>query len=284
MLENNGAGESSVENQSDSSQNSQSQQTNNDPAGSGAGQSSDQKPNAEVTSALPEKFKGKSVQDIVKAYSELETKLGGTAEEIKEAKKIKDEMSVVMNALWRQPELYRQVERAIQDFQQGGQLPNTRDRMGNDESNAGTRKGSTEKKDSSDDEVRTVTQNQIISGFEERTGLKKLPTEQRQKLSQKIASELAEMADPGGTLTIPQVIKKIPLPQLEKYLEKAYKLAVADRFLDQGTSLQDIGSIGGMSSGGGKADNQHGLSEKELEVARKLGISPDKYAKQKQKK
>lgn len=242
-----------------------------DPSGQG-GQSSKTDPNSSRDiDNLPDKFRGKTATDIATAYLELEKTLGKHTSEVNEVRGKLEQWEKLGQVLEADPELYKQVESRI-------------DRL------SGKKTDTTVNDQVSEDvkDTRLATENQIINGFEQKYNIHQLVPEKRQALQVKIGQELAEMLDPGGKKTVKQVIDSIPLAKLPNYLEKAYKLATVDDRDEQVRSRAVIearqnieASFGSMPSGTLRSDNKQ-LSEEEKKVARKMGISEEKYLKQKQ--
>jgi hypothetical protein len=255
---------------------SESTTKQSDPASSSSGESQMKSTVSPSMDSLPEKLKNKSPQEIAEMYVNLEKTVGTQSKEVSEVRKMKQDMEIVLKAIYQDPELYRKVERNIQKMTSG-------DSSLQDEN--GSRRGNGEAKDSDqgDDDIRASQQNIVIGEFEKKFKLTDLSKEKRQELNQKIALELQEIVDPGGNKPLNKVLKSVRLDQLPKLLEKAYYLAHKDSLFDKGSSAQDLASIGSMSSSSGKSDNKLGLTEREVDVARKLGISPEKYAANKKK-
>lgn len=243
-----------------------------DPESSSSGQSQPVTTTEAPSHELPDNFKGKSATEIASMYQNLEKKMGEQSKEIGDVRKLKNDMDQVLQVLWKNPELFQQVERELLRTQ-GHELPEVRDpKSGRD--------GET-KKDGNDD-LRSEAQSRVIASFEQQFKIQELPSDKRKELNKRVATEFAELRDPEGKKPVSQLIRETPVNQLGKLLEKAYWLAVKDSFVDQGSSL-DIGSIGSMAASSGKADSSNGLSDREAQVARNLGISPEDYAKNKKK-
>jgi hypothetical protein len=268
----------SEENANSSSAENDGAANKNDPASSSTGQSSQSNSTSSpLTSSLPEKLKGKSVNEIADMYVNLEKTMGESSKEVSEVRKMKKDMEVVLQAIYQDPEVYRKVERRIKEMQNGGSLSEE------GETSKGNGEATNSDQGNKVDDVRLSQQNIVINEFEKKFKLNDLSAEKRQEINRKIATELSEMVDPGGKKPLNQVLNSVRLDQLPKILEKAYWLAHKDSLLDHGSSAQDLASIGSMSSSNGKSDNKHGLTEREVQIAQKLGVSPEKYAANKKK-
>lgn len=245
-----------------------------DPGASTAGQSTQKSTNEREQTILPERFRGKSPEELYQSYSELEKKLGEQSSEVEKAKKTKADMDLVLQAIWSDPELYQKTQAAILKVERGEILPETRTSTLDN-----TSKGNSE----SNDEVRAVTQNRIFSDFNDKYRISALPSEQKAETLKKIANEVAEMVDPGGNKSMKEIYNSIRLDKLDSILEKAYKLAylddVASGKVDQSNIFAAFGRT--PSSSGAAQDQDSALTKEELQMAEKLGVTPEKYAKQK---
>lgn len=243
-----------------------------DPASSTAGQSSSTSTEA-PSNELPENLRGKSQAEIAQMYASLEKKLGEHSGDLGTLRKYKEEMDQVLRVIWADPDLYRTVERKLKG---DGSLADNVDPGKKGGGEAGD-KGKTD----SNDDLRKAAVGDILSNFEKDYKITALPEDQKVKLNKKIASEFAELRDPGGNKSVTELINTTPAHQLRKLLDKAYWLAVKDNVTEGNSSIQDLASIGSMSASSSKSDTSFGLTESELKTARNLGVSPEKYAKRK---
>src|SRR3990167_8425854 len=78
---------------------------------------------SEALLQLPEKFKGKTPEQIAEAYVELERKIGEQSSTVEEAKKLREQTDTLVRAIWSDPDLYRQVEAGVKKFTNGESLP-----------------------------------------------------------------------------------------------------------------------------------------------------------------
>lgn len=219
---------------------------------------------------LPERFKGKSASEIAQSYVELEKKLGDQSQEVGDMRKEIEGWKALGRVLEENPTLSDLVEKEI-------------DRI------AGKKGDSTSKSDQPPkaDDVRLATENVIITKFEERFAIDRVDPEKKQKLHQAIGNELAEMVDPGGKMTVKQVMDSIPLDRLDRYLEKAYKLATINDREEQARIAGIVearnnseASFGSIPSSGVRSQ-QVKLTPEEQKVARRMGISEEDYIKEK---
>jgi len=234
---------------------------------------------------LPEKLKGKSGDEITKMYLELERKAGEQSASVSEAKQLKEQMDVMLRAVWSDPELYRQVEHGINKYLSGEGVPDTRGKtkrpVGDEEA-----KGTEVSPEVAD--LRKATENRILDEFRHEYGYDTLSGKDNQEKFTKTAVVLAEILDPSGKKSVPQIVKGIPLNQLPKYLRYAHRIAHFDNIGEQAkrsalASQEEnkAASIGSFAASSGKTKGAIQLSDHERKVARKMGIPEEEYAKQK---
>jgi hypothetical protein len=244
-----------------------------DPAGE-TGQSTKTESQTQQTHTdnLPEKFKGKTAEDIAKSYLELEKTLGTHTNEVSEVRGKLEQWEKLGQVLEANPELYKQVESEIDKLSGKKTDTTVNDQVSQDVK-----------------DTKLATENQIINGFEQRYNIHHLVPEKRQDLQKKIGQELAEMLDPGGKKTVKQVIDSIPLTRLPNYLEKAYRLATINDKEEQiraNTLIEarqnSEASFGSMSSASLRQSKGE-LTDQEKGIAKKMGISEEKYLAQKLK-
>lgn len=234
------------------------QSVNNDPQG---GQSSgNNQPSAAPSNNIPENLKGKSAEDLVKMYGEAERKLGQQGSEVGELRKYKEQMDVVLDTIYKNPDLYKSVESAMTKQNQPQQPAEQADQT-----------------NSADAETRQVVEGQIINQFADRAGLNDMSPEDKQKTFTGIANEIVDMYDPTRRSQPSEIIKKLPLSSLNKILDKAYTLYQKT----SGVETNPRAEIGSVASGSLSSPQGKGLTEEEKSIARKQGVSEEDYLKNK---
>lgn len=220
---------------------------------------------------LPEKLQGKSPQEVAKMYLQLEKKFGEHSKEVEDARQYLKERDILDQAVTRNPELFKMLEKEINTLR------------GSQKTEEGS--GEAGKVDPQVADLRRAEENRVITDFQQKFAIDKLPSDERQDLMKKISTQFADLVDPGGRKSISQVLTETKLNQLPKLLENSYWLCKKESLMDQGKLPdQDLASIGGISSSSsGKSGTEGGLTERERDIALKLGVEPDKYLKQKQK-
>ena len=138
------------------------------------------------------------------------------------------------------------------------------------------------------DDTRRALQDQIFDEFYAKTGIDKLPTKEKQEALQKVSSEFADMFDPSGKKTISQIVQERPLASLRRDLDRAYRLTgVGKQVEDQQSALaqeQNNQAAIGSLSGASIREDQVRLTQAEEQMAKNLGIAPEKYLKRKLEK
>jgi hypothetical protein len=254
--------------------------TQQDPVSGDAGQSDEKA--TEASYQLPEKFKGKSPDEIAKAYVELEGKLGEQSKTVEEAKKAQEQVDTLLRAIWSDPDLYRKVEDGVRKYTSGESLPESRTPDIKDKNDEGAKKSES---DPNVSEIRAAQENQILEKFFTDYGYKGQEEKAKKESYNRLALALANLRDPGGKKPIRQVLSEIPLSQLPQFLENAHFIANKGQIVDQAKRSalaskeeNEAATIGSFASSGKKSEGVT-LSNREREVARKMGISEEAYAK-----
>ena len=224
------------------------------------------------------KFAGKSPEELAKAYSELEKKLGDSSNELGELRKFREQMDVVLQAIWADQDVYNSVDKKIKEIR-GVPVEN-----GQTQTNV---EGSPQITSPVDTDTRRALEAQIIDQFERRYGLDGLDPTKRREEHTKLGTALAEMLDPGGTKTYQEILNSVSLARLPKYLENAFFLANRDELIEK-EKLKALtqnrenegAAIGSLPSSSGSASNLS-LTAAEKEAASKMKISEDKYLERK---
>jgi hypothetical protein len=232
---------------------------------------------------LPEKFKGQTPEQIAKAYVELEKKMGEQSTTVEEAKKLKEQTDTLIKAIWNDPDLYRQVEDGVKKYINGESLP-SRD--------ANPKKGDEPPKgvqvDPTISDLRVSEENRVLNDFFAKYGYNKLDEKTRKDSYAKLSLAVAELVDPNGKKSIRDVFASIPVSKLSRYLEHAHFIANKDSIIEQAKNSARLseqenrdGAIGSFAASSGKSDSGVKLTNREREVAQKMGISEENYLKRK---
>lgn len=225
----------------------------------------------QVSSQIPEHLRGKSTEELAEMYRNLEKKLGEQSSEVSEARQIKKDMGVLVQAIYSKPEYYNQATGWINEYL--GISDQTNDKSGDAKGDKETTKNQPT------DDTRRALQSQILTDFYRSTGIDRLPKDAQQAEQKKVASQLAELLDPEGTKPFSHVFNSIPLDKLPKYLESAYKVANPDYVARSNSQAGDnsYASIGSMSSTASDSSGKPTLSQEEVKVAKSLGLTPEQY-------
>lgn len=225
----------------------------------------------ETTQAAPSnKFEGKSPEELAKAYVELEKKLGEQSQELGESRKYREQVDVVLQAIWADKDIYNSVDKKIRELR-GAPI----------QTDTNTNEGKPEPQ-SNDTDTRKALETQIIDQFEKKFGLDQMESQKRRDMHTKIGTALAEMLDPGGTKTYQEILNDVSLARLPKYLDNAYFLANREELQKSITQSKEneAGAIGSIPSSSGRTSDLT-LSASERDVAEKMGVTEEKYLERK---
>jgi len=221
-----------------------------------------------------DKFAGKSTEEVLKSYNELQKKLGEQATEVGELRSFRDQMDPVLQAVWADPDLYGKLDNKIKEMRGFGVLAKEEAKEDG--------KGKTEVP-SADLDTRRALENQIIADFERRYGIDQLAQNQRREMHVKIGNSLADLADPGGKMTYAEIVNTISLQKLPRYLENAYFIANKENLIETAklealtaNKVNQQASIGSIPASSGMSSELE-LSASEREAAQKMGIPVAKY-------
>jgi len=212
--------------------------------------------------------------DYEKSYKELQSKFNQRDEEIKSARKEREEAQKNLEN-WKKlgaviendPELFESIKKKL-----------------------GTEEAPKTDGQAKPDETKLFIRDNIIDRFEDRYKIKDMEPEKAEGLRKKIGGQLQLMLDPQGTgKDLNDLMLEVPLNKLPMYFESAYKLATADDSEEQArlrgiaeASANNQGMIGSIPSSSVNS-KEIPLTDKEKEVSKKLGISEKDYAEYKNK-
>ena len=215
--------------------------------------------------AVPKQFEGKTAQDIAKSYSELQKLHGAQAKELGDYRENNSRWEALAKIIEGNPAIYKAIETEIDQA---------------------TGKGNTNNEPKKKDDTRVAVENKIVGDFEQQYGINTLETDKRKELHIKIGNEIKEMFDPSGTKNLSQVMDEIPLNTLPRYLDKAYRLAIADDTVERArvegllqARQNREATVGSIPSSGVNSETTE-LTPKQREVARRMNISEEDYRKQ----
>ena len=212
---------------------------------------------------LPEKFKGKSAEEIAKSYLELEQLHGKTTAEVESAKKKILESDALVQLIKSNPVLLNAVKGEIERLTK---TPENKDAPKRDD-------------------TKIAVVGQIIDKFEGDNGLTKMPKEEKTKVQDAIGNEIWTMRDPShSAMTREEAFNSIPADQLGAFLDKAYKNIVNSADEKEQARLKGFieatqnreAAMGSMSFSGVKTGSIT-LTQDQKDVARKMHISEEKY-------
>jgi len=238
---------------------------------------------------LPEQYKGKSAEELAKMHMEAEKKLGEQSGEVAEARKKVDEALKLQTDAAKAREtlqeltelIYKDPERikTVEGWYTSGKSTNQQS-----DGKASSTDGSSPSSQISPqvEDTRRALQDQIFDEFYAKRGIDKLPSKEKQEALQKISSEFAELFDPTGRMTISQIVAQRPLASLRRDLDKAFRLSGVGES-PQGDSAQSQNDSAAIGSLAGKTirEDELKLTAQEEQMAKNLGITPEKYLERK---
>lgn len=223
---------------------------------------------------LPEKFKGKSADEIAKSYLELEKKLSEVGQTAAESKKHLDDLRALESFIDNDPESLQFLKTRIEHGKNSG----TKTVQDKDDPRF-------DRLEQDVTDARLASQGQIFEKFENRYGLNEEGVDS--KIKTQIGDMIKQMVSPKSSKTPVEIIASLPLDTLPMYLENAYKLVSAEDQKEQvrrktlAQARQNADATFSTGSSTSLRSNSTTLTAEEKKVARGLGISEEKYLKQK---
>lgn len=220
-----------------------------------------------------------------KEYLKMAEDLGQYRKKAEDFDEFQKRVNPVLETLLSDPELYKEVVRK-HNKRLGIAVDDDKSNDGKDDKgNPATPTPPNPK----NDDTREALVNSITADFEKEFGLDKLAEDVRKEVNSKVIGELKDILDPNDNKTVVQVLQDVSLKKLRHYLEKAYYLATKDDQIKAAVEAgkaealgEGTGIIGTMPSGS-TTTQQTGLSAKEKEIARKMGVTEEKYLENKKK-
>lgn len=221
----------------------------------------------ETKTEVPEKFKGKSAEEIAQAYAELSKQIGKQGEELGRTKKQNEELAKNLKN-WEQLGAVIEADPSRFELVKSWVKPTEEPK----------------KDEPKPSEERRFLNKQIIGKFEDKYKINDLESEKAQELRGKIGTHLQLMLDPFGTgENVDKLLEKVPLERLPMYFENAYRLATAGDAEEQArlkgfaeASQNANGMFGSMPSSSVNPTTVV-LNEKQKEAAKKLNIQEKDY-------
>lgn len=209
---------------------------------------------------VPNKFEGKSTEEIVKAYEEAQKLIGSQGEKLGKTTKEKEELEKQLNNLTylaqvieSDADLFKAVEAKI--------------------------KGPAETKTEEPDDVRQTITSNVIKEFEQKYGLDKLDNEKAQGIRTAIGQKVERLTGKS--------IQDIPLSQLAETLESGYTLATQNDQVEQARlkgileASENKGAEFGSIPSSGVTGQQQKITPEEHATAVKFGMTDEDYLKYK---
>lgn len=264
--------------------NSNNQPANSQPsnAGSSNGQTPLATPPAPPTPptgeiAWQDKVKDKTPDQLVEMYGEAQKKIGELSAKDKQNDELIRQMNVILAAIDESDERKKLVTGWVEgwiDKSQGKKTEGKKELAENKPSEAVS-------------DVRKQQENEIIRRFEQKYGIDRLDTEKKREMNGKVGNALWAVADPLGKFDKwEDLVAAIPVSKLENLLERAYYEAnrgVIEKKMEESGEIAPP-TMGSLPSSPLPPESEVRLTNEEREVAKKLGVSEEKYLERKKEK
>lgn len=220
----------------------------------------------------PEKKDAVSAEDVRKMAEEL----GGMRKENESLKDYQERVNPVIETIWSDPELLKQVEERHKK------------RLNPDAKPADAAPADKKTPAPADTDTRNAVIRDIVDTFSEKYGITKLESKEKGEMNTKIGTMLKDLLDPkGNKRDLTAVMEDVSLTKLPFYLEQAYYLANKESLLasakEQGkreVTDAGLGVVGSFSSTSIEPDTVT-LSAKEKQIADNMGVTHEKYLERK---
>lgn len=201
--------------------------------------------------------KYKSTEDLVKAYKDVEKKLGEMSDEVGKSREFATMIQPILDEIRADQEIFDKLDKKLRDKNDPKAKDKKTDKKG-DGKEANT-------------EVREKMSDIIVAQFEEKYNFSELSKEDQKKLRNDIGNEILELT---GTK-----LADIDLRRQASILEKAYKLVNSDSKQNTSNETDDDnkndGAISRLKSQQGKPVTT--LTSEEATVATRLGLTREQY-------
>jgi len=210
---------------------------------------------------------------------ELNQKIGELSSKVKDYDDYKKRVEPILNAIYSDPEAYEKVNKSYQKLM-GVKVEDDDDKP--EDKNKPPKVDNPAVKIESDN--RNALISQAVKSWESTNGIDKLTVEDKSTLNNKVLTELKSMLDPMNTgKSGADLLAGVSVANVPGILEKAYYLAtrtereskIAEEALKK-VQNEELGLIGSIP-GGSITESDVKLTEKERGIARKQGISEEKY-------
>ena len=208
---------------------------------------------------------------------ELNQKIGELSAKVKDYDDYKKRVEPILNAIYGDPETYEKVNKSYQKLM-GVVADDDKDKDDKD------KKIVEDPSKKIENDNRNALISSAVKNWEGQNGIDKLSVEDKATLNNKVLTELKAMLDPMNTgKSGADLLSGVSVANVPQILEKAYYLATrTEREAKIGEEAlkkvqnEELGLIGSIP-GGSITESDVKLTEKEKGIARKQGISEEKY-------
>lgn len=224
-----------------------------------------------------------------KTPTQIAEELGIAKAEAEKWKKQYETAEPVLKAVYGDPEAYKATNKAYLKMM-GIDKPVDNKEDGKENGAAVDKKEEVKKPSATEVDNRNALISNTVKDFEKEHGIDKLTKEEKETLNNAIIGEIKGILDPnetgkGGA----ELLEGVSVSKLPGVLERAYYLAtrqtrekqIKDSAVNQYQN-EERGMVGSISQGSGESNGEEVvLTEKEKRAARRMGVSEEKYLKNK---
>ena len=217
----------------------------------------------------------KKPQDSGSDMTELAKKVGSYETENKTLKEYQQQVDPVLQTIWNDPQLKKQVELAHRKRLEGT--------VEVEEDKGKVTKENGQQPNAAVTDTKNAMIRQIVDNFSVKHGIDKLEGDTKKDMNTKVGAMLQELLDPMGNKNLAEIMQTVSLTKLPEYLDHAYYLANKETIVkaakEEGKKeavAVEQGIVGSFAATSIETENIT-LSEKERKTAKGLGISEEKY-------
>lgn len=208
-----------------------------------------------------------------KRIQELEAELGRMGNELGAQKEFIDQANIVINTVAYNPELKSKFQEVYQKAYGVQAEQPTEKEVSSKDTGEPHKEDERLSRDVAD--IKASTREEKVAEFERKFGIANLPKDQQKKIRSEIGAYLSDFG---------QDINTVPLTKLPTLLERTYMSIKAKELKEEGrlegfaeARENAYGTMGTMPSGSINTSSE-GITPKQAEVAKKLGVDPEKVA------
>lgn len=221
---------------------------------------------------VDKKLEAPSGPDVTKMAEDL----GMVRKENETLKDYQARVNPVIETIWSDPELLKQVE------------SRHKKRLGIVDAEETSKDLQKQTPSATDVDTRNAVIKRTVDDFSDKYGISKMESKEKQDMNTRVGTMLKDLLDPrGNKRDLAEVMQDVSLTKLPFYLEQAYFLANKDNIVAAAKEqakkeIQDasLGVMGSFSSTSIEPDSMT-LSAREKDIADNMGVTHEQYLKNK---